>query len=141
MKIEFESSIKRSVFLCHLLDIRIAWVNLCEWKTVFWISMSYGSRTSSCKPWRWMRLDLIFTMRDIYINFKLDPLTKCSSSRGTIFFSLIRNLSDDHEDCPNWRKNNHKSCKKRDIPFWVWKKSIETETTLWSEFENGGKPL
>ena len=31
------------------------------------ISMNYGSCTSSWKPWRWVRLDLIFTMRDIYI--------------------------------------------------------------------------
>ena len=32
------------------------------------ISMNYGSSTSSWKPWRWMRLDLIFSMWYIYIN-------------------------------------------------------------------------
>ena len=32
--------------------------------------------TSTCKPWRWVRLDLIFTMRDIYINSNLKILTK-----------------------------------------------------------------
>ena len=48
------------------------------------ISMNYGSSTSSWKPWRWMRLDLIFSMRDIYINSNLNPLTKfTSSSRST----------------------------------------------------------
>ena len=33
------------------------------------ISVSYGSSRRSWKPWRRMRLDLMFTMRDIYINF------------------------------------------------------------------------
>ena len=32
------------------------------------ISMNYGSSTSSWKPWRWVRLDLILMMRNIYIN-------------------------------------------------------------------------
>ena len=41
------------------------------------ISMNYGSR----KPWRWVRLDLIFSMRDIYINSNLNPLTKFTRSR------------------------------------------------------------
>ena len=30
------------------------------------ISMNYGNSTSSWKPWRWVRLDLILTMREIY---------------------------------------------------------------------------
>ena len=140
MKIEFESSIKRSMFLCHLLDIRIAWVNLCEWKTVFWISELWQQD----KQLQTMKMNEAWPdlYNEGYIHkFQAGSTHKCSSSRGTIFFSLIRNLSDDHEDCPNWHKNNRKSCKKRDIPFWVWKKSIETETTLRSEFENGGKPL
>ena len=48
------------------------------------ISMNYGSCTSSWKPWRWLRLDLILTMRDIYINCNVNPLTKFSSnSRST----------------------------------------------------------
>ena len=44
------------------------------------ISMNYGSSTSSWKPWRWVRVDLIFSMRDIYINSNLNPLTKFTSS-------------------------------------------------------------
>ena len=36
------------------------------------ISMNYGSSTSSWKPWRCVRLDLIFSMRDIYINYNLN---------------------------------------------------------------------
>ena len=48
------------------------------------ISMSYGSSISSWKPLRWVRLDLIFSMRDIYIKSNLNPLRKFpSSSRST----------------------------------------------------------
>ena len=48
------------------------------------ISMSYGSSASCWKPWRWMKFDLILTMRDLYINSNLNPLTKLtSSSRST----------------------------------------------------------
>ena len=52
--------------------------------------MNYGSSTSSWKPWRWVRLDLILTMRDIYINSNLNPLTKfTSSSRSTKFKDIL----------------------------------------------------
>ena len=47
---------------------------LVETKKV--IYMNYGSQTSCWKPWRWVRLDLILSMRDAYINFNLNPLTK-----------------------------------------------------------------
>ena len=30
---------------------------------------------------------------------------------------------------------------KRGIPFWVWQKSMETETIIWSESFNGGRPI
>ena len=52
--------------------------------------MNYGSSTISWKPWRWMRLDLIFSMRDIDINSNLNPLTKLiSSSRSTKFKDML----------------------------------------------------
>ena len=47
------------------------------------ISMWYNSSTNSWKPWRCTRCNLIFTVRDIYINFNLDPLRW--SSRSTKF--------------------------------------------------------
>ena len=48
--------------------------------------MNYESSTSSRKAWTWVRLDLIFCMRDRYINSNLNPLTKLnSSSRSTEF--------------------------------------------------------
>ena len=46
------------------------------------ISMRYNSSTKSWKPWRCTRCN-IFTVKDIYINFNLDPLTW--SSRSTKF--------------------------------------------------------
>ena len=45
--------------------------------------MCYNSSKNSWKPWRCTRCNLIFTVRDIYINFNLDPLTW--SSRSTKF--------------------------------------------------------
>ena len=48
------------------------------------IRVSYGSSTSWWKPWSWVKSDLIFTIRDIYINSNLDTLTKFgSNSRRT----------------------------------------------------------
>ena len=57
--------------------------------------MNYGSSTSSWKPWRWVRLDLVFSMKDMYINSNLNPLTKVtSSSRSTEFKDILpRNIS------------------------------------------------
>ena len=54
------------------------------------ISMNYDSIKSSWKPWRWVRLDLILSMRDIYISSDLKPLTKfTSSSRRTEFKDIL----------------------------------------------------
>ena len=50
---------------------------LVETKKV--ISMNYGSCTSSWKQWRWVRLDLKLSVRDIYINSYLNPLIKFTS--------------------------------------------------------------
>ena len=51
---------------------------LVQMKKVIYIN--YCSRTSNWKPWRWVRLHLMFSMRDIYINSNLNPLTKLTSS-------------------------------------------------------------
>ena len=54
------------------------------------ISMNYGSITSCWKPWRWVRLGLIFTMRDIYITSNLKPLTKLTRrSRNTALKDIL----------------------------------------------------
>ena len=64
------------------------------------ISMNYGSSKRSWKPWRWMRLDLIFSMGDIYINSNPNLLTKSTSI---------------HQ-----HKNSHKPCDEMDASFWIW---------------------
>ena len=51
--------------------------------------MNYGSSTSSWETWKWVELDLILTMRDIYINSNLNPLTKLTSSSRRIEFKDI----------------------------------------------------
>ena len=54
----------------------------------------------------------------------------------------MKHLSNDHEDHPNQQKDSHKLCDEMGYPvdnFDV--KSMETETTTWSEFPNGGKAI
>ena len=41
------------------------------------------------KPWKWMRLHLIHTMRKIYINSNLETLTKFSSNCSSTEFKYI----------------------------------------------------
>ena len=54
------------------------------------ISMSYGSRTRSWKPWKWVRFDLILIMRVIHINSNLEQFTKfTSSSRSSEFKDIL----------------------------------------------------
>ena len=54
------------------------------------ISMNYGRSRSCLKPWKWVRFDLILTMRDVYINSNLNLLTKfTSSSRSTEFKNIL----------------------------------------------------
>ena len=95
---------------------------LVEMKKV--VSMNYGSSTSSWKSWRWVRLGLILSMRDIYINSNLNPLTKfTSSSRSTEFKDSLppmEHLSNDDEDRPSQQKNSYKLCNKKGIPLWIW---------------------
>ena len=65
------------------------------------------------QPWKWVRLDLILSMWDIYINSNLNPLTKfIGSSRSTEFkfYPPMEHLSNDHEEHPNQHKNSHKQC-------------------------------
>ena len=53
------------------------------------ISMNYSSSTSSWKPWRWVKLDLIFIVKDICTNSNINPLTKFSSSSRSTAFTVI----------------------------------------------------
>ena len=81
---KFDSFKNLSAMITSLFELyfRFRFILLIKTKKI--ISMSYGNSTSSWKPWRWLKLDLIFAMRDIYINSLLNPLAKfISSSRST----------------------------------------------------------
>ena len=63
------------------------------------ISANYGSNTSSWKSWRWVRLDLILTMRNIYIKPNVNPLTKFSRSSSKVLrYPPMKHLSNNPED-------------------------------------------
>ena len=108
------------------------------------VSMNYGNSTSSWKQWRWVRLELIFMMRDIYINSNPNPLTKfTSSSRSTkfkdflswnIFQMITKNIQISTRIAISY-------VMKRSILYWVWQKVIETEATTWLEFPDGRKAI
>ena len=108
------------------------------------ISVDFGSSTSSRKPWRWVRLDLIFTMINIYINSNLNPVTKFfSSSRNTKFKNILPwNISQMiMKTIPSSTRIIINYMIKQGIPFEFERKSMETETTTWSEFPNWGKDI
>ena len=70
----------------HYLEFE-SFILLVQTKKV--ITMNYDSSTSSLKTWRGVRLDLIFSMRDIYINSNFNSLTKFTSSRSTEFKDIL----------------------------------------------------
>ena len=87
------------------------------------ISMNYGSSTRSWKPSRWMRLDLIFSMRDIYINSNLNPLTKFSSSTRSTKLKdiLLWNIPQMiMKIIPISTRIVISYAMKRGIPLWIW---------------------
>ena len=85
------------------------------------ISMNYGS--SSWKTWRWVRLDLIFSMMDIYINSNLNPFTKFTTSgRSTeLKYILPWNISQMiMKTIPISRRIVISYVIKLGIPLWIW---------------------
>ena len=104
------------------------------------ITINYGSSTSSWKPLRWVRLDLVFTIREIYINPNLNPLKKFASSR-----SMNLKISS-YERSPKWSRRLLISTRivisyamKRSSLFEFDGKSMEIETKTsespnWSKF-------
>ena len=74
---------------------------LVQMRKVF--SMNYGSSTSSWKPWRWVRRNLLFSMRDIYI-----------SSNPWIISQMITNT------VPISKRIVISYAMKWGIPFWIW---------------------
>ena len=73
------------------------------------ISMNYGSSTSSWKPWRWVRLDL---MRDIYI---------WTHSQNSLASAEALSLEIScHGTSLKWSRRLSQSAVKRGIPLWIW---------------------
>ena len=107
-------------------------------KTKKMISMNYHS----WKPRRWVKFDLMLTIKDIYINTNLNPLTKftsSSSSRSSEFRNILQwNISKMiTKTVPISTRMVLTYVMKPSIPLWIWWKSMVTETTTWSEFSNG----
>ena len=105
------------------------------------ISMNYGSNTSCRKPLRWVRFDLIFMMRDIYINSNVTPLPKLtSSSRSTEFKDILpQNISQMiTKTIPISMRIVISYTMKQGILFWVyWKVNGNWQNMI--RIFNGGK--
>ena len=87
------------------------------------ISMNYGSSTSTWKPWRRVRLDLILSIRDIYIDSNLNSLTKfTSSSRSTKSKDILPwNISQMiTKTIPNSMRKVISYVMKQGILLWIW---------------------
>ena len=83
--------------------------------------MNYGSSTSSWKPRRWVRLDLIFCMRDIYINFNLNIQNSPAATEAPSLKISSHGIS------LKWSRSISISTKivisyamKRGVPLWIW---------------------
>ena len=78
-----------------------------------------------------MRLDLIFTMKDIKINSNLEPLPKFASQQT---YPPMKHFLGNHRDHPNQHKNNQKlSNEKEHLPlfyFLFFTNFIERRTTV-----------
>ena len=80
------------------------------------VSMNYGRNTNSWKPPKWVRLDLIFTMRDIFIHSHLNPLTNSSAAAEALSLKISCHGTSVHIN----RRIVISSTVKRGIPFWGW---------------------
>ena len=110
--------------------------------------MSYGNSTSSWKPWKWVRLELIFTMRNIssklHISSNLDSLPKFASNNKSNKFKYILPWSISKiitKMIPVSRRMVISYMMKGTSPFELDEKSMETATATWSEFPSGGKTI
>ena len=108
----------------------------------FRISMNYGSSTSSWKPWWWVRLDLIFPMRDIYINSNLSTEFTKSSRSSKFKYILPWTISQMiTKNVPISTTIVISYSVKWGIPLWIWWKVNGNWDTTWSEAPNRGKVI
>ena len=106
------------------------------------VSMSYCSSTSSWKPWRLVSLDLIFTMRNIYINPNLIPPLKFISISGSTEFKDILPWNMIVKTIPISTRIVISYTMKRSSPFLSLKKSHwKLRQQGYQNFPMEGKPL
>ena len=89
------------------------------------ISINYGSSTSSWKPCRRVMLNMIFSMRDIYISSNLNLLTKFTSGSTITKFKdiLLWNISQMiMKTVPISTRIVISYAIKRGILLWTWRK-------------------
>ena len=103
------------------------------------ISMNGGSSRRSGKPWRWVRLDLMVMMRDIYINSSLGLLSSWSSESKDILPWSISQMIPKFIPINTRIVQNY--VMKQGILFQIWWKVMEIEATTGSEFPNSGKAI
>ena len=86
------------------------------------VSMNYSSSKSSWKLWRWLRLDLVLLMRDIYISSNLKPLTKLTSSSKSSEFNNISShgISLIKKTIPISTRTVISYAMKWGISLWIW---------------------
>ena len=126
--------------LLAYLNFRIRFILLLQTKKV--ISMNYDSSTSSWKPWRWVRLDLIFPMRDIYINSNLNTEFTKSSKSSKFKYILPWTISQIiTKNVPISKRIVISSSIKWGILLRIWWKVNGNWDTTWSEVRNRGKVI
>ena len=105
--------------------------------------MNYGSSTSSWKLWRWVRLQFILTIRDIYINSNLKPLTKFISNKRRYLKGIFPwNISQMITKTIRITiRIVMRYTIKQDILFWVWWKVNGNSDNNMIRISNGGKGI
>ena len=68
------------------------------------------------KKWSWMRLNLIFTVRNIHME-TLETLTKSNSTCGSTEFKDVIPSKNDHKHHSNQHENSHKLRNKKRQPL------------------------
>ena len=88
-------------------------------KVILWAIAAASSWNRS----RWVRLDLIFTMRNIYINSNLNPLTKFTGNRSAEFKDITSGIFQMIiKTFPISTRIVISHAMNRCIFFWVWRK-------------------
>ena len=75
-----------------------------------WFIVLLKTKKMLSKKQRWVRFDLILTMRDTHTISNLNTLIKLTSSSGSTVqkYPPMEHLLNDHKDHPNQHKNSHK---------------------------------